>query len=481
MRKLFGLVLFAFFVYAGMGFAQMQVRTTGGIMVLTVNNEGDTDVLRTLSADSVRIKHGTAVLGMVPFSQDDSGVLSWSLAPTTDGQVLKWNSTTQQWEPGADDGGTTYTADGVTLELNSGEFSALSDVDQWNADRIRDHGVSTTTPTDGQVLQYNGTSSLWEPAADANTEYSAGTGMNLSGTTFNAQTTSALWNANALQGSDVSATAPSTNGQVLKWNATASRWEPGPDDGGTTYTGGTGITISGSTINADATTAMWNADALQGSDISATAPSTNGQVLKWNGTSNHWEPGTDTNTTYSAGTGMTLSGTTFNARATTAMWNADALQGNNVSATTPSSGQVLKWNGTAWTPGADDGGTTYTGGTGITISGSTINADATTAMWNADALQGNNVSTTTPSSGQVLKWNGTAWAPQSDQTGASYWNGTAGTGSTIDRTGDVIIGSTTGAALELSYDSTNDEATIQSGGGSNPIYIKGNQLIFVIP
>jgi len=413
MRKLFGLVLVVLFIWAGMGFAQFHVRTTGGTIVMTVDDGGDADLLGTMSADSVRIKHGTAAAGMVPFSYDDSGVLVWSLAPGTDGQVLKWNATASQWEPGPDDGGTSYSG-GTGITISGSTIDADATTAMWNADALQGNDVSTTAPSSGQALKWNG--SAWAPAADANTEYSAGTGMNLSGTTFNAQTTSALWNANALQGSDVSSTAPSTNGQVLKWNATASQWEPGPDDGGTSYSGGTGITISGSTINADAATAMWNADALQGNNVSTTAPS-NGQALKWNGSA--WAPATDANTTYSAGTGLTLSGNTFNAQASTAMWNADELQGNTVS-------------------------------------------------------------TATPSSGQVLKWNGSAWAPQSDQTGASYWNGTAGTGSAIDRTGDVIIGSTTGDALELSYDSTSDESTIQSGGGSNPIYIKGSQLVFVI-
>ncbi len=411
------LALVGLLIWAGAGFAQLQVRTTGGTMVMTVDNEGDADILRTMSADSVRIKHGTAAAGMVPFSYDDSGVLVWSLAPASDGQVLKWNATSSQWEPGPDDGGTSYTG-GTGITISGSTINADATTAMWNADALQGGDISTTAPsTNGQVLKWNSSSNHWEPGTDTNTTYSAGTGLTLSGSTFNAQASTAMWNADELQGNSVSTAAPSS-GQVLKWNGSA--WAPGADDGGTSYTGGTGITISGSTINADATTAMWNADALQGGDISTTAPSTNGQVLKWNSSSNHWEPGTDTNTTYSAGTGLTLSGSTFNAQASTAMWNADELQGNSVS-------------------------------------------------------------TAAPSSGQVLKWNGSAWAPQSDQTGASYWNGTAGTGSTIDRTGDVIIGSTTGAALELSYNSTSNEATIQSGGGSNPIYIKGNQLVFVIP
>ena len=41
----------------------------------------------------------------------------------------------------------------------------------------------------------------------------------------------------------------------------------------------------------------------------------------------------------------------------------------------PSNGEVLKWNGTTWEPAADNTGptgTTYTGGTGVTISGTNV-------------------------------------------------------------------------------------------------------------
>jgi hypothetical protein len=48
---------------------------------------------------------------------------------------------------------------------------------------------------------------------------------------------------------------------------------------------------------------------LRGTALSATAPTVAGQVLKYNGTS--WAPGADTDTTYSAGNGLTLTGTSF--------------------------------------------------------------------------------------------------------------------------------------------------------------------------
>lgn len=44
----------------------------------------------------------------------------------------------------------------------------------------------------------------------------------------------------------------------------------------------------------------------------------------------------------------------------------------NVNASSPLTDQVLKWNGTEWIPGDVNTGTTYVGGTGISVAGSTI-------------------------------------------------------------------------------------------------------------
>ena len=105
----------------------------------------------------------------------------------------------------------------------------------------------------------------------------------------------------------------------------------------------------------------------------------------------------------------------------------------------PNAGQVLTWNGTAWEPQALP---TYTAGAGISISGSTIantgdlnpNDDITIATAAAGdlggtypapavtALQGRPVSNVLPGTGQVLKWNGSLWAPGQDSLGVPQWS-----------------------------------------------------------
>jgi hypothetical protein len=174
-----------------------------------------------------------------------------------------------------------------------------------DATSLRGINISPATPTAGEALVYNGSS--WQadtPSADAT----------------------------KIQGRNISSTAP-TDKQSLVWNAGASVWEPatgtGADIGGrawsntATYSEGdlvatsqseTWICIQNSnTGNDPATSPTWwdkmpaNAVTLQGSAVSATAPTTTGQVLGWNGTA--WAPaGAGTVTSVTAGTGLQING-----------------------------------------------------------------------------------------------------------------------------------------------------------------------------
>jgi hypothetical protein len=76
-----------------------------------------------------------------------------------------------------------------------------------------------------------------------------------------------------------------------------------------------------------------------------------------------------------------------------------ALQGKAVGTTAPSTGQVLTWNGSQWAP------QTVVSSVGGDISG-------TIAAATVKAIQGETIGTAAPSTGQVLTWSGTQWAPQ---------------------------------------------------------------------
>ena len=90
----------------------------------------------------------------------------------------------------------------------------------------------------------------------------------------------------------------------------------------------------------------------------------------------------------------------------------------DVDATAPTSGQVLEWNGTAWAPGLDSTLTlASTGGSdlGASTAGTSSEAARADHAHNLPALADLvGVSLGTPSSGQVLAYNGTAWAPAAD-------------------------------------------------------------------
>jgi hypothetical protein len=246
--------------------------------------------------------------------------------------------------------------------------------------------------------------------------------------------------------------------------------------GGTTYNAGTGINITGTTIHNTITTL----DNL--SDVN-TAGAVSGEVLKYNGST--WIPGTDNTSSSSGGVNVTprLSG------------DGTAGAPLDIAQQGASGGQVLEWNGSAWVPGNDDG-TTYTSGTGINISSNVISntgdvnaADDITNTTSAAGdlngtypnpgvarIRGVNVSSTVPASGQVMKYTGSQWAPATD-TSVTYSAGTGIniTGTTINNTApDQAVSltgtgatSVTGTYPNFTINSTDNNTTYNAGSGLN--------------
>ena len=108
--------------------------------------------------------------------------------------------------------------------------------------------------------------------------------------------------------------------------------------------------------------------------------------------------------------------------------NGIALDGlTDVTAPSPTSGNFLKWNGSAWVNDAIDLGTDTTGNyvsdvtasTGITVTHTPGEGSSASIALNATLDDLSNVSVASPSSGQFLKWNGTAWVPDTIVGGAS--------------------------------------------------------------
>ena len=163
------------------------------------------------------------------------------------------------------------------LELGSVPYAAVAgnatNAESLGGTAASDYLTTSTVPSgltsgcsDGQVLKWSDSSSGWECAADASgsggTSYSAGSGVDISGGTISVDSNGC------------------SSGQVLKWDGSA--WGCANDQsgsGGTTYSAGSGIDISGGTISASG---ISNADISSSADISGskleTDPAFNGTV-----------------------------------------------------------------------------------------------------------------------------------------------------------------------------------------------------------
>jgi hypothetical protein len=349
---------------------------TSNIVRATINSQGFVGINTTTPTTNlevngtVKISGGSPGAGKVLMS-DSSGLASWQ---NISGSADNWGVQTVQTNATLNGNGTT----GNTL-------------------RIAQQGAIA-----GQVLKWNGTT--WLPSNDS-------VGLGGSGAdnwgTQTASTSSRITGNGTISSPLDIAQNGATNGKVLKWNGIA--WTPSNDSIGADNWG-TQTVNSNATLSGNGTAGNTLRIAQQGA--------TTGQVLKWNGTT--WLPNNDSIGADNWGTQTVNSNATLSGNGTAGNSLRIAQQG----ATT---GQVLKWNGTTWAPSNDSVGLGGSGadnwGTQSAITSLRISGNGTTAS-PLDIAQ--NGATT----GQVLKWNGSSWAPAVDTFSAnSVWktNGNAGT------------------------------------------------------
>jgi Chaperone of endosialidase len=505
------------------------------------------------------------------------------------GQVLKWNGTT--WIPQDDiaatgvNGGTItsiQTGTGLTggpittsgsiglapTGVVPGAYGSASEIPVLTIDatgRITNIWTSVSSPGTmnvvggtGIAVQQNGLGFTVTNTGDTNAADDLTTTTTFNGDVIgtaqnlqikpNVVTTNEILNQ-TVQGADINPMDAAV-GQVLKWNGNV--WKPENDETGTNtgqlnLNAGAGIMLTGTTPNltvvnsgdVNASDDLLDTD-VAGGDVSgvfsnlqirANAVSTtevansaitavklddmgatNGQILKWNGTT--WAPAADATgvpaATYAAGAGVAITGTaptltianTGDINAADDLRITDIADGdvsgifsnlliNTEAVTTPklansavtaaklanmgaTTGQILKWNGTTWAPAADAGGTAYLAGSGITINGTGANQSIVNV---GDLSNTNEIQTLSLTGNTLLLSNGGGSVTLPATGGTSYTNGTGlsitGTAPnlTINNTGDLsstnelqalsLVGNT------LSLSNGGGTVTLPAGSGNN--------------
>lgn len=149
------------------------------------------------------------------------------------------------------------------------------------------HEVVITTPADGEILQYNSSNSLWENQTFTEAGFA------------NVATSGAY---SDLSGTPTAVSAFTNDSGYLTANQTITF------TGDATGTGSTSVALSLSANSVGASEIA--ADAVGASELNVTGDGTTSQFLRSDGDGTFtWA--TPTNTTYSGGTGIALSGTTF--------------------------------------------------------------------------------------------------------------------------------------------------------------------------
>lgn len=441
---------------------------------------------------------------------DASGNLSWTTAAA--GTVTSVSAATTAGNPiTVASGSTTPVIDIAVATASQNGYLSSADFTTFNSKlgsgstasgdlsgtypgptvaKLQGRTVSSTLPLDKQYLKYNSTTTSWEPTSASIADYVGGT-INSGGIPyFNSATTmasSAALTQNGVvigggAGASPTATAAGSADQVLRVPAAGGAPAFGAIDisksAAVTGTlavgnGGTGATTLTGLLVGNGTSAF-----------TALSPSTSGHVISANGTT--WQAGTpDASGLVDKSSVQTISGaksfsTFIQMNAQNEVRFADADSSNYVAFKSPG---IVAANLTFTLP------TTYPSSAGQVLAsdtsgvlswasplttGSSISGDVTgtIAASTVGKIQGQTVSATAPTNGQIFKFvTATGWTPSALAVGDLPTVDVAhgGTGATSLTSNGVLLGNGTGAVNVTAAGTANQVLRIPAAGGA-PVF-----------
>ena len=277
-----------------------------------------------------------------------SGLSDVSLSSPQSGHRLIYNGT--EWSNGPGEDNITVT----TVAASGGGSLAYDNTTEvftfTPASLLSLGGTNISTPTDGQTLVYNSSTSLFENGRGVEGLSVTVTAAGVDNLSFNPNTGVFTYTPPSFEGLPEIDVTGATDGQALVYNSVSGNWEAGESLGGISVT----TNAEGSpALSYDANSGVFTYTPPNFASLSDTnlAGVTDGQALVYDNITSQWEPGLAAGQiTTSEGANGPLS-ILFNATTGVLSWNAQRLvdligiDGVTATASLTTADMILKSNG----------------------------------------------------------------------------------------------------------------------------------------